>query len=108
MIEAVKKYFDAADEIQAEYNTAREGAPGGPDRDRRVRALQEIRDARRTVEWAKLKLSDDRLVAYIARKFGESRRGHAEIVLKALPLDADGLRNLGARATTGAATSPPT
>lgn len=110
MLDIVKTYFDAADAITARYTGAVEEertklaatAPGA-ERNKaevvygaNIAKLRRLRDASREMERAKLALTtDDALIGWMLEHC-TSYPDHMEIVLKALPLNLEGLRQLKA------------
>jgi hypothetical protein len=115
MIEPVEKYFAAKADADTEFRERKADArqqlrdlndsQSTSSADVRVaertyyareEALQRLRGARHALLWAELAVSEDPLIRFIATRGGD-RRAQAEIVLRALPADADALRALKTR-----------
>ena len=96
MLDTVQAFFDATAKIHTDYAARVAELNGNLDRSARTRALQRIRDHHVEVAWAELELTDDKLVRFIVRNYANNGyRSQAETVLRALPLDLEGLRDLG-------------
>lgn len=113
MLEAVETYFTRQAAIEDAYKTGNETAQaqynesqGLEDYDARNEAyrahnstraaLCAVREAELHAAWTALRLSGDKLIAYIAETYEHSRRSYAEDVLRALPMTTAELRVFGA------------